>query len=307
MRETEILEKKLRVFSKDYVPILGSDCSSLFYYLLSGENSFLFNRIRKEELSKLFNINIDKSLKILNECGLITRPTKDRNDDKYYTFNTAKEIKLLSKEEKLNLINKLFELGLYDKIIKEYREKTISELIVKEEKIKIEQNIEIKKHERKKRTVPNTPPHPDTWPGLINSYYHMISNKYGHVVKTSNYDKEAGILKNISKQNEDTPDRIREMFKWIIDNNKYDLICTLSLYPLMRKRAYHYLFGNQNKFEKIEYKSGEDELEFIKQAYDFYIEKGETKDIIVKKYLYPNYEKEQIDKFIDSLGSSNGE
>ena len=315
MREVDKLHNNLMIFTRDYLPIVGT--SAVVYYYLCMGKTFLYSRFNKKSLMLLLNVTedmLEQSLDILKTCNLIKRPSKSRDNVEFYTYTIINEVKSLSIEDKYALISLLFENKVIDNFEKEFKEKTVREIEVSGTETKTEIKIESKNENTASEGVrdvnlldKNGMPNPDTFLGLLFTYYNMLSEKYKQIVKSSNIVKEAHILSSVSKMYNDTPDNIRKMFKWIIDNNKFDLVCTLNLYPVLRKQACYHLFSEQEKFETSNYKEGEEEMEFIKTVYDFYHQKGQTNDIIRVSRLYPNYSKESVDKFFDSLEKNNGQ
>jgi len=307
----------VNILSRDFTPLIGLDGLGL-YVFLTRLDATSFGKFKVENLADNLNMGEDEVICLLNRlriCRLIEY-TISKNGDKY-NFSLP-DFKSISQSEKLHCADVMEE----ETWITREQKKQIEVIITIQhipKRVEKEGVVETKKPRSRKATydidlkkyIENR--NPDSFPALVDDFYKTIGKYFGSYHKSHASIQEAKLLKDSMRDNNDSPEKVRKMFDYLISNafekGKIEYINNIGKYIKSRPIAYYNVFvapASVVKFAgpgKIDSKNAN--MKFIKEMYDYHKQKSFKNDIIVNDILIPNFGEDAVNEFLKTIGVNN--
>lgn len=316
MTEDARIANIVNILSRDFTLLIGLDGLGLYVFLLRLEATNL-GTFEIEKLTENLNMypeDINNLLTKMKICGLIEYKLK--NKDKYnYTLNP---FKALSQPEKLHFLDLICE----NQLMNEEDAENVEYIITKAQNKTPKQEGEVTKKIKEKKPVQDIDIlkkekniNPDTGRALVRQYYHKLSNVFGMYCQTHNEYAEARLLNDSMRKYGDSPDRVRQMFEYIITDakskNMIEWVNHISKYLKFRDIAYYRLFVNPTNTniklagpEQVD-NNKEVDVKYIQEMYEHFLQIQMQSDIIIKDILTPQFGEKAVVEFMKTIGEKN--
>ena len=307
--------KPVAIVAREYLSIIGYEAYSTYIYLSFLASTKMDNKFNVVDLADRMNMDIntlEKSLQKLKICKLISSGglTDDRNIK-------MQKIEIPVTEAKKDFIDKFIKKSLIDPSEKDKyyeRASNAKQAVNKAPIAKIPQGP-VKTMNLNSGIYPS-----DSAPGLVQYWYAKVNELFPTDTKpfrSRDIKKEASVISNVMKSNKDTPDETRAMMDYMISEakrkDKIEDVAQMNFYSNKRNEAYYKAIAKKAsvntqkdtkiaKFvDKVDHNNLADVVEEMVGLYDYYVEKGKTKDYIINNIIKKKFNEDNVTEFIKRI------
>ena len=310
----------VNILSRDFTPLIGLDGLGLYVFLTRLDATNL-GKFKVEYLADNLNISEDEVICLLNKlriCNLIEYKIS-KNGEKYNYL--LPDFKSISQAERLHCIDIMEEETWITSEQKKEIEMIINVQYIPKKSDADKDGVAVIKKTRTKKAMYDVDlkkyienRNPDSFPALVDNYYKILGKYFGSYYKSHNSVQEAKLLKDSMRDNNDNPEKVRQMFEHIISDafskGKIEYVSNIGRYIKLRPIAYYKIFVQKNSSPKFAGPGKIDEnldvdIKYIKEMYDYFKENNYKKDIIIKDILIPQYGEKSVNKFLLTIGEKN--